>query len=332
MTHLLLKIDPTHIRREPYIPTANFIPMVKAVDLGLLIHPHGVVSCLPGIASYVGGDITAGILACGMKRSNDVTCLIDIGTNGEIALGNSAWMIACAASAGPAFEGSGMTWGLRAVRGAIQDVLIDGDDVRCFTIGNDPARGICGSGYIRLVSQMLARGLLDKNGKINADAKSARVRLGADETREFVVAYASQTQGPVDIVVTDADLDNLKRAKAAIYSALSVLVRHMGLSWKDVTRFYIAGGFGTSLDIESAVAIGLIPDLERSQFAFVGNSSLAGARMALVSRAALQAADAMARDVTYFDLSADPVYMDEYMAALFFPHTDASLFPSVKYV
>ncbi|MFH0878012.1 MAG: ASKHA domain-containing protein [Candidatus Omnitrophota bacterium] len=332
MLHLLCRIDPTHIRQEPYVPTANFIPLVKAAEVGIGINPHGVLFCLPGVSSYVGADITAGVMACDIHRSKKTTILIDIGTNGEIVLGNSEWMISCAASAGPAFEGSGMSCGLRAVRGAIQAVKIKDItlELDVTTIGEAAPRGICGSGYIDLVAELLTLGALDKNGKLNQAINNRRLRQGKFGY-EFVVVFGEEAGIGEDIVVSDMDLDNLKRAKAAIYSGISVLTRHLDMSFENVDRFYVAGGFGTSLNIESAVRIGLIPDLPREKFIFVGNSSLAGARQSLLSCQAGRVAEQIAANITYFELSADARYMDEYMAALFFPHTDKARFPSVKY-
>lgn len=330
MIHLLLRVDPTHIRQEPYVPVANFIPVLKASEAGLKINPRGLLFCVPGVSSYVGGDTTAGTLACAMHRSKELNLLIDIGTNGEIVLGNAEWLISCAASAGPAFEGSGMSAGLRATRGAIQSVKINPKtfETQVETIGKDKPRGICGSGYIDIVCQLLKSGALDKNGKLNRTTKNKHLREGEDGF-EFIVVQAADTGIENDIVVTDADLDNLKRAKAAIYAGIAILVRHMGLNFNDIKKIFVAGGFGTALNIESAVQIGLLPDLPREKYVFVGNSSLAGARQILLSCEASHAADEIARDITYFELSTDPQYMDEYMAALFFPHTDMSRFPSV---
>ncbi len=332
MIHLLLKIDPRHIRQEPYVPVANVVPMVRAADAGIKIGPHGVLLCAPGVSSYVGGDITAGLLACGMHRSPDVSVLIDIGTNGEIALGNNEWMISCAASAGPAFEGSGMSCGLRAVRGAIQTCVLDPKthEVAFETIGGDRPRGICGSGYIDLMRSLLERRLLDKNGRFHQETKTKRLRRGKDDW-EFVVAWQKDAGVDRDIVVTEADLDNLKRAKAAIYSGLATLLRHMDMTAADVKKIYLAGGFGTALNIDSAVQIGLAPDVEQGRFVFMGNTSLAGARLRLLHRELLRETEAVAANTTYFELSTDPQYMDEYMAALFFPHTDVTRFPSARY-
>ena len=330
MVHFLLRVDPTYIRREPYVPTANFVPTIRSAEAGIKINPRGLLSCVPGVSSYVGGDITAGVLSCGLDREEDLCLLIDIGTNGEVVLGNKDFLISAAASAGPAFEGSGVSCGMRASQGAIQKVKISPSDfkVAVETIGATKPRGICGSGYIDLIAQMLSAGLLDKNGKIRA-IKNKRVRDN-DGKREFIVAFKEESDSSSDIVITEADIENIKRAKAAIYSAAAALARHMGLGFNKIKKIFIAGGFGTYLDVDNAVRIGLLPDLERKRFIFVGNSSLAGARQILLSHEAMKKASEIAGKITYFELSVEPQYMDEYMAALFFPHTDLSKFPSVR--
>ncbi|MFA5311414.1 MAG: ASKHA domain-containing protein [Candidatus Omnitrophota bacterium] len=330
MIHLLLKINPAYIRIDPYLPVANSIPPLRASEAGININPRGLLYCVPGVASYVGGDITAGILSSRLYKMKDLSLLIDIGTNGEVALGNEEFIVASAASAGPAFEGSGLTCGMRASTGAIESVKIkpDGFSVSYSVIGNVKPGGICGSGYISLLSGMISSGIIDKSGKI---AGMANKRLRAsDRGREFIVAFGAETNTGEDIVITEADIENLKRAKAAVYSALSVLIRHMNFKIEDIRNIFIAGGFGTSLDIDSAVRIGLLPDLEREKFSFIGNSALAGAREVLLSSQAHDEAEEIARKVTYFELSNDSAYMDEYMAALFFPHTDLSRFQSFK--
>lgn len=322
MMHLLLSVDPTYIRKEPYVPTANFLPVVRAKEAGVNINPRGLLSCVPGVSSYVGGDTTSGVLSSGLYKEEELSILIDIGTNGEICLGNKDFLVACAASAGPAFEGSGLTCGMRASRGAIQEVKINPKDLKVTpeTIGNAKPVGICGSGYIDLIAEMLKAGIIDKAGKIIAENERVRV---SDMGKEFVIVD--------DIVINEADIENLKRAKAAIYSAGAILVKHMGLEMDAVKKIFIAGGFGTSLDVEKAIEIGLLPDLPRKRFKFIGNSSLAGARQIILSVDAQKCADEIARKITYFELSVDPGYMDQYMAALFFPHTDLKRFPTVKF-
>jgi len=330
MMHLLLRIDPTFIRKEPYVPTANFLPISRAADAGIQINPHGLLYCISGVASYVGADVTSGVLSSQLYKQKELCLLIDIGTNGEIVLGNQDFMVACAASAGPAFEGSGVACGMRAARGAIEEVKISpaAKELSYKTIANESPRGICGSGYIDLISQMLSAGVLDKDGKIKA-IEHPRIRQ-MDLGREFVVVFKAESQTGEDIVITETDIDNLKRAKAAIYAAASILVKHMGLEFANVSQVIIAGGFGTSIRMESAIKIGLLPDLPREHFNFVGNSSLAGACESLLSLDALRKCDEIAKKITYFELSTEGAYMEEYMAALFFPHTDLTKFPSLK--
>ncbi|MCX5697487.1 MAG: ASKHA domain-containing protein [Candidatus Omnitrophica bacterium] len=330
MIHLLLRVDPTYIRREPYVPTLNFVPVLRASEVELRINPRGLLTCLPGVASYVGGDVTAGVISSGLDRQDELSVLIDIGTNGEIVIGNKEFLISCAASAGPAFEGSGVSNGMRASSGAIQRVSISAGSLESSyaVIGNTKPLGICGSGYIDLISEMLKAGILDKDGKVK-ELKNDLIRKN-DNVREFIVVPKdkSGTGGP--IVINEADIENLKRAKAAIYSALSILVKHMGFGFNDIKKIFIAGGFGTYLDMEKAISIGLLPDIDKRKFEFIGNSSLSGAREALLSEEASLKADEVARKMAYLELSVEPGYMDEYMAALFFPHTDLSLFPSVR--
>ena len=330
MIHLLLSMDPAHIRRQPYVPTANFLPVLRASEAGININPRGLLNCVPGVSSYVGGDTTAGILSSGIYQKEEPCILIDIGTNGEIVLGNRDFLVACAASAGPAFEGSGVTSGMRASSGAIQKVSINKNDfsVNYSTIQDKLPRGICGSGYIDLLSEMLESGIIDKSGKIKATGKRIR---STDNGQEFVVCFKEETQGQADIVINEADIENLKRSKGAIYSACAILVKHLALEFSAISKIFIAGGFGTYLDIEKAIRIGLLPDLERSKFIFIGNSSLAGSREILLSDQAMDMADALASKITYFELSVDPGYMDEYSQSLFFPHTDLTRFPTVKF-
>ena len=331
MVHLLLKVDPAFIRREPYTPTANFVPVIRAAETGIKMSPRGLLSCVPGISTYVGGDITAGVLACGLADAKQLTMLIDAGTNGEIVLGNKDWMVSCAASAGPAFEGSGVACGMRAAKGAIQRVKIKKRDfeVNFKTIGNTKPRGICGSGYIDALAELVTTGIITKQGKINTAIKSKRVRIG-ECGPEFVLAFKKEAGVDFDIVITEADIENLKRSKGAIYAASSLLVKKLGLDFKKMKKFFIAGGFGTYLDIDKAVAIGLLPDLPRDRFEFIGNSSLVGAREILLSYEAMKKAEQIARKITYIELSTEPNYMDEYVSALFFPHTNLERFPSVK--
>ncbi|MDD5775837.1 MAG: ASKHA domain-containing protein [Candidatus Omnitrophica bacterium] len=327
MMHLLLRIDPASIRKDPYVPAVNSMPVVRCSEVGIAVNPRALLYCVPGIASYVGGDVTAGVLSCGLDTADDVNLLIDIGTNGEIALGNREFLVATAASAGPAFEGSGVSCGMRSSAGAIQKITIDKDTfaVSYETIGGARPRGICGSGYIDAIAAMLAAGVLDKDGTLRQIP--GRVRPN-DAGSEFIVAARAESQTAEDIVITEADIENIKRAKAAIYAATMTLMKRLSFEFSRITNIFIAGGFGTSLDIRSAVRIGLLPDVDEKKYLFVGNSSLAGARQQLISEGSLAAAKQIAARMTYLELSVEPGYMDEYMAALFFPHTDLSRFPN----
>jgi uncharacterized 2Fe-2S/4Fe-4S cluster protein (DUF4445 family) len=330
MMHLLLKIDPSNIRKAPYVPATSVFPPVHPSELGIRVNPKGIVSFLPGVSTYVGGDTVAGVLACGLFDSDKLSLLIDIGTNGEVVLGNAEWMIGAAASAGPAFEGSGMSCGMKAVAGAINRVEIgDGLKVTPGTIGGGKPEGICGSGYIDLLCQMRRRGIIAKDGKIDPGIRSGRIRK-AEGVREFVVAFGADTASGRDITVTEDDIENLKRSKGAIYSAVAAILKRVDKKISDVEKIYIAGGFGSYLNIESSIYIGLLPDTARQAYSFIGNSSLTGARVSLVSHEAYEKTLEIYRKITYLDLGSDPAYMDEYIASLFFPHTDAERFPSVR--
>jgi len=330
MMHLLLKIDPANIRRAPYIPTTTFFPTTNLCEIGVEASPKGIASFLPGVTTYVGGDIVSGVLACGLADDEELSLLIDIGTNGEIVLGNKEWMMGAAASAGPAFEGSGLSCGMKATSGAIQKVRI-GKNLKIMldTIGGGKPRGICGSGYIDLLCQMLQHGIIGRNGKIDRDKKTGRIRKTATGC-EFIVSSKSESGAVRDIVVDEDDIENLKRSKGAIYSAIIALLNKVGKNIEEVRKIYIAGGFGNYLNIESAISVGLLPDVDKNVYRFVGNSSLVGARMSLYSHEAFVRAFEIHRNITYLDLSSEPNYMDEYIAALFFPHTDLRRFPSVQ--
>jgi uncharacterized 2Fe-2S/4Fe-4S cluster protein (DUF4445 family) len=265
-----------------------------------------------------------------LSDAKKLTLLVDVGTNGEIVIGNKDWMASCSASAGPAFEGSGLSSGMRAQRGAIQSVRI-GEDLAAEVevLGGIKPRGICGSGYIDLLAELLRNGVITKDGKINNKIKSPKIRK-RDHGHEFVVIPKGDRGAEADIVISEDDIENLKRSKGAIYSAISILFKKLGVKYEDLERLYLAGGFGTSLNAPNAIAIGLLPDLDKDKIKFVGNTAIVGAHQILLSFEAMKKAEEIARKITYIELSAEKGYMDEYMSSLFFPHTDASRFPSVK--
>lgn len=330
MTHFVLGVDPTYIRREPYVSTADFFPVVRASEAGIRINRRGLLACMPGVASYVGGDITAGALACGISESEEVCLFIDIGTNGEMVLGNKEWLVCCSCSCGPAFEGGGARHGMRAARGAIQRVTIDElHEVSISTIGNVRPVGICGSGLIDALSEMLRAGVIDRACEIQTDLDTPRVRQG-EEGSEFVLAWEEEAAAKRgDITISQADITNLVRSKAAVYAAARVLMDKMDITWDEVHRFYVAGGFGNYLNIEKSIFIGLLPDLPLEKFRFIGNSSITGARLAMLSSAALEKAEEIASKMTYIELSGDNTFFEQFTAAMFLPHTDIELFPSV---
>jgi len=329
MMHLLLSVDPTHIRKEPYVPTANFFPVIRAVEAGIRINRRGLLATMPGVTSYVGGDITAGVLASGISEAEETCLFLDIGTNGEMVLGNKEWLVCCSCSCGPAFEGSGIRHGMRASRGAIQRVNINSDyEVECSVIGSDRPRGICGSGLIDLLGEMLRAGVINRAGKIQPDLNTPRYQEG-DEGGEFVIAWEEETAGlHGELVISQPDIDNLIRSKAAVFAAAHTMINTMEMTYDDVNCVYVAGGFGNYLNIEKSVLIGLLPDLPVGKFRFIGNSSITGAKMAMLSGVTLAKAEEIANKLTYIELSGNSEYYEAFTAAMFLPHTDISLFPS----
>ncbi len=330
MSHLLLGLMPCTIRLEPYVPVADIYPQVTAREMNININPEAIIETLPSVASYVGGDIVAGVLACGIAERPEITALIDIGTNGEIAIGNSEWLVCCSASAGPAFEGGGTRCGMRATRGAINELSISDGKVTYKTIGNAKPRGLCGSGLIDCIYELVKNKIIRPDGKFERDIKDERFSV-VDGIPQYVIVPAEESGTKQPIVITETDIDNLMKSKGAIFAAIKSLVDYIGISFDQIEKLYVAGGFGNYLNIEKAIGIGLLPDIPREKIEFVGNTSLAGARICLLSEKALEKAFIISRAMTNIELSVYQPFMDEFVAALFLPHTDKSLFPSVKY-
>jgi uncharacterized 2Fe-2S/4Fe-4S cluster protein (DUF4445 family) len=332
MTHLLLGIDPEFIRLDPYVPALLETALFPACEVGLRINPHAKTRFSPGVGSYVGGDITAGILCTDLSKGvGEINLFLDIGTNGELVAGNDEFLMACACSAGPAFEGGGIGFGMRAAQGAVEKVEVDGQSgrARYWTIGNAMPRGICGSGMISLVAELYFKGLIDSAGKLDRSKTPENLMITGRQARYIVVPAREAEKGKA-ITVSDADIENIVRAKAAIYSACCLMLGHLEIGFHDLAHVYIAGGFGRFLDIEKAIAIGLLPDIALEKFAYIGNASLSGSYRLLVSGEQRRLQKELARRITYIDLSDDPRYMDHYTAALFLPHTDLERFPSIK--
>ena len=334
MIHLLLGIPAASIRLSPFVTGVNDIPPMTALQVGLEIHPEAIVDCLPGVASYVGADITAGVYSSGMDDSPDVTLFLDIGTNGESVLGSSEWLVTCACSAGPAFEGAGVVHGMRATRGAIEEIWIAGPEAAqpfepsYRVIGNVKPRGICGSGLISLLAELFLVGVIDKGGRINETLETHRVRRGEHEV-EYVIAWGAETEHGQDIVITHVDIDNLLRTKAAIYAGFTVMADSVGVPLEAVERILIGGSFGKYINVEKAIQIGLLPDMPWDRFQFLGNTSVRGAYYVLLDRDARERVQDIAARMTYIELSADNTFYDAFVSALFLPHTDLARFPSV---
>jgi uncharacterized 2Fe-2S/4Fe-4S cluster protein (DUF4445 family) len=334
MIHLLLGIPAANIRLAPFVTTVNDVPLLTAKDVGLNVHPEALVDCLPGVASYVGADITAGVYSSGMDDSPMVTLFLDVGTNGESVLGSSEWLVTCACSAGPAFEGAGVVHGMRATRGAIEEVWIAGPEAETpyepsyRVIGNVKPRGICGSGLISLLAELFLTGIIDKGGCINEQLENPRVRKG-EHGMEYIVAWGSDTEHGRDIAITHVDIDNLMRAKAAIYAGFTVMAESVGVPLEAVERILIGGSFGKYINVEKAIQIGLLPDMPWERFHFLGNTSVRGAYYVLLDRDAREQVEDIAARMTYIELSADNTFYDAFMSALFLPHTDLSRFPTV---
>ena len=332
MGHLLFKLEPANIRREPYVPVAVQMPAVRAVEVGIQINPRGLLYSLPAVSAYVGSDVTGDVLTSGMTRGNELAMLIDVGTNGEVVVGNNEWLVCASASAGPAFEGGEVRHGMRATHGAIERVIINKDDkeVAFSTIGDEAPQGICGSGILDLIAELLRTGIIDRAGKLIIDGDSCRRCRTTETGPEFVIAFQDENALDEDIVIAQPDISNVIRSKAAIFAAARVLVRKVGLEVNEIEHIYVAGGFGNYLDARRAIDIGLLPDVPVEKIHYIGNGSVQGANLAIRSVEAARDAERIAQSMTYIDLSTDTMFMDEYVQASFLPHTDVRLFPSVQ--
>jgi uncharacterized 2Fe-2S/4Fe-4S cluster protein (DUF4445 family) len=332
MTQIIMGLDPKYIRLAPYTPVAHFFPPVEAKSLGIKLNDHVHLFAFPAVSSYVGGDIVSGVIGCGMHQRKALTLFIDIGTNGEIVIGNSDWMVTASCSAGPAFEGGNIRHGIIATEGAIQDFSIDPAtfEPTIATIGGTKPKGICGSGLINTIAGLLETGAIGQNGKFNHDLPTKRVRPGEDGY-EYVLAWAPETQIGRDIVITEVDIDNLVRAKGAMYAGYQTLSKSVGLDCcANFEQVIIAGAFGSHLNIEKSITIGLLPDIPVERFTFIGNGSLMGARLTSFSVDLLDDARRVAQMMTNVEFAENVNFMNNFIAAIFLPHTNASEFPTVS--
>jgi uncharacterized 2Fe-2S/4Fe-4S cluster protein (DUF4445 family) len=330
MTHLFLGLDPYWICREPYIPVLNRPGLIQAGELGLGIHDQGVVFVFPNAGSYFGGDLMAGILASGMNQQDEVSILVDVGTNAEVVLGNREWLVACAGAAGPALEGGVASMGMMAGPGVIDKVVIDpnpgGFQVR--TIKDLPPVGICGSGMIDLVAQLYLAGMIDIRGKFVPEKCGERIQT-IDGVQHLTVVFSKDSGTGESLTLSQAEIDTLMRSKAAMHTILTTLTRMIHLEWKDFRKFYVAGTFGSYINPRSAIVLGMLPDLPLEAYEALGNTSLAGATMVLLSLGKRKEVDEIRNRVTYVEMNVNQEFMNAFSAAKFIPHTDRTLFPSV---
>jgi uncharacterized 2Fe-2S/4Fe-4S cluster protein (DUF4445 family) len=333
MTHILMGIDPAYMIEEPYVPVVRRYLTSAARRAGLEVEENAGLFVFPAVSDFIGGDIVADILASGMAEQDEVSLLIDIGTNFEVVLGNRDWMFSCAGAAGPALEGGEVLFGMRANPGAIEQISLDLVDLTPAyrTINHQKPRGICGSGLIDLLAELLRACVIDRTGRINTDIPHPRIRQGA-HFPEFVVAWKDETDIGKDIVITENDIKNLIMSKASILAACSTLMNEAGITRNEIAHIYFSGAFGNYINKENAVIIGLIPEVPQDRIENIGNGAIEGANIALVNRRKRKLLDEIAKKIAYIELNAEPSFMDEYTSSTFLPHTDLSRFPLVEHI
>ena len=329
MNHLLLGLYSSPIRMEPFVPSFFQTSYIYVRDIGLKMNPMAELIVAPNIGSYVGGDITAGTLVSMIWNSPELSLFIDLGTNGELVFGNNEFLMSCACSAGPAFEGGDISCGMRATDGAIEACTIDKDTLEptLTVVGSEAPAGICGSGIIDIIAELFRTGAINGKGKFIRE--NPRILHDEHGMGSYVIAWQKDTGGIKDVVINEVDIDNFIRAKGAIFSATQTMLQSLGFDASAIERVYVAGGIGSGINMKNAVTIGMFPDIPLDHFHYIGNSSQAGAYAMLLSSEAREKVFELGRSMTYLELSNEPGYMDEFVAACFLPHTDASLFPSV---
>ncbi|NPA95515.1 MAG: ATP-binding protein [Thermodesulfobacteria bacterium] len=330
MCHFLLALDPSHICKEPYIPAVNRFDPLRPDEIGLEINPAATIYVLPNVGSYFGGDLIAGILASRMAEREEISMLVDVGTNAEVVLGNKDWMVACAGAAGPALEGGILSCGMRAQPGAIERVRISPSDlsVEVKTIGDEPPKGLCGSGIIDLLAAMFEAGLVDQTGKLMTDRDPSRMRK-IDHEWAYVVVPESETAHGKPIYISQSDIKNLIRSKGAMYTILNVVIQSVGITFDDIDNFFVAGAFGNYIDPAKAITIGMLPEIPLDKFKPLGNSAGMGAVRVLLEKDCMNKMDEICEKITYLEMNVRGDFMNQLTGALFLPHTDLSRFPGV---
>ncbi|MDR2028044.1 MAG: ASKHA domain-containing protein [Treponema sp.] len=328
MTHLFLGVNPAYLRLEPYVPAFFEGEKLRGIDTGLCLHPDAEVILAPSIGSYVGGDVTAGAFSSGVYKKGALSLLIDLGTNGELVFGNADFLMSCACSAGPAFEGGDISCGMRATDGAVEACGVDREtmepSLRIIGAAGQKPAGLCGSGLIDLIGELFRCGIINARGKFIREGK--RVRRDQWGMASYTAAFAGETETGRDLVLTEGDIDNFIRAKGAIFSAIRTMLVSLDFTMDALEEVYIAGGIGSGINVENAIRIGMFPKLPPERYHYIGNSSLGGAYAMANSRRAAQKVTEISRGMTYLELSSHPGYMDEFVAACFLPHTDGGLF------
>ena len=332
MEHLMMGINADPLRMEPYIPAFFKTNSLFASDVNLAIHPDAHIILAPNIGSYVGGDITAGALVSMIWNRPEMSLFIDLGTNGELAFGNSDFMVSCACSAGPAFEGGDISCGMRATDGAIEKCTIDPETMEpsYHVIGDEGTKpiGLCGSGIIDVIAALFRAKMVNPKGKFIREGR--RICHDKYGMGSYVIAFEEEAGSVRDVEITEVDIDNFIRAKGAIFSAIRTMLNYLDMDVSMIEEVYVAGGIGSGINMKNAVTIGMFPDIPLEKFHYIGNSSLTGAYSMLLSTAAEKKTYEVARNMTYLELSTVPTYMDEFVAACFLPHTDTTMFPSVE--
>lgn len=329
MNHLFAGVDAQSVRMEPYIPSFFHWKGLTAGPLHLPVHPDADVMIAPNIGSYVGGDITAGTLASLIWDKDEMSLFIDLGTNGEIVFGNRDFLMSCACSAGPAFEGGDISCGMRATDGAIEACTVDKDTMEpklsiVGEAGQKPV-GICGSGIIDIISELFRCGIINAKGLFIREGK--RIQRDHHGMGRYILAWPEESETEREISINEVDIDNFIRAKGAIYSAIDTLLQSVDMDAEMIDHVYVAGGIGSGINMKNAVNIGMFPDVELEKFSYIGNSSLTGAYAMVMSNEAEEKTEEVAKNMTYMELSTHPGYMDSFVAACFIPHTDAARFP-----
>ena len=332
MNHLFVGVDAEPVRMEPYIPSFFGWVGLKAGDLKLPANPLADVQIAPNIGSYVGGDITAGTLAAGFWDKDEMSLFIDLGTNGELVFGNRDFLMSCACSAGPAFEGGDISCGMRATDGAVEACTIDKETmIPSLTIVGDPGQkpvGICGSGIIDIIAELFRCGIINAKGLFIREGD--RVRRDEHDMGRYVIAFENESETGREIAINEVDIDNFIRAKGAIFSAIDTMLQSVDMPVEVIEKVYVAGGIGSGIDMKNSIRIGMLPDVELEKFQYIGNSSLTGAYAMVMSDQANRKCSEVGANMTYLELSTYPGYMDSFVAACFLPHTNSSLFPSAS--